>query len=454
MKTTIANKSWFHDSDLRLDASFHLNETNQIKHHFKHSPYNFTALSNQSSELFSGNIFKRTYVKDENRGLPYLTGSDIIKADIDSGKFISRKQAHSLQRLILNEGWILVSCSGTLGNVVYTNKLFEGRIATHDLIRIVPNNKDVKPGFLYAYLASRYGYALLTQSSYGGVVKHIEPHHIKNLPVPIFQPDKQQQIHDLITQSAELRVEANKHLMGTVNYFNERYSIKADRVGKIFTKNINKLSFSWAAYNNNLVCDQILKKLGNDFFYLGDRASSIFAPPLFKHIYLKRNNGHPFLTGSELTQFNPSYYRFLSPKGVRDINDYKVYKGTLLLYKSGTTDGGILGNVFIVDDILSSACLSDHVIRITISDLHLSYWVFAFLKSNPGIKLLQSLATGSMIPFITPERLKKIPIPKQNEHFDKIVEAIDRYLITHSESKRKETQAIQLVEKEIDQWHS
>lgn len=454
MKTTIAKKSWFHDSDLRLDASYHLSETNQVKHYFKHSPYNFTTLSQQASDVFSGNIFKRIYVKDKKRGLPYLTGSDIIKADIDSGKYISKKQAHNLQRLIIKEGWILVTCSGTIGNVAYANKLFDGRLATDDLIRIIPNKKDIKPGFLYAYLASRYGYVLLTQSSYGGVVKHIESHHIKKLIIPIFPPEKQQQIHDLIIQSAELRVEANKLLMDSVNYFNDRFSINARQVDKIFTKKIYNLTFSWAAYNNNLECDLIMNKIVNDFFYLGDRASNIFAPPLFKHIYLERNNGHPFLTGSELTQYNPRFYRYLSPRGVKDINDYKVYKGTLLLYKSGTTDGGILGNVFIVDEILSAACLSDHVIRIIMSDLRLSYWAFAFLKSNPGIKLLQSLATGSMIPFITPERLKKIPIPNPDEHFDQIVSAIDSYLIKHSESKRKESEAIQLVEKNIDQWQN
>ena len=153
-----------------------------------------------------------------------------------------------------------------------------------------------------------------------------------------------------------------------------------------------------------------------------------------------------------MTKFIKKYYRWLSPRGVKNINDYKVEKGTLLLYKSGTTDGGILGNVFIADDILHGACLSDHVIRITTDDLRISYWLYAFLKSSSGVKLLQKMATGSMIPFITPDRLLQVKVPKPNDKLDWIFEKIEGYIEKSSESHRKELKAIDLVEKEIESW--
>lgn len=46
MRCIIANKSWFNESDLRFDASFHLSDTNRIKHQYENSPYAFTDLSN------------------------------------------------------------------------------------------------------------------------------------------------------------------------------------------------------------------------------------------------------------------------------------------------------------------------------------------------------------------------------------------------------------------------
>ena len=81
-----------------------------------------------------------------------------------------------------------------------------------------------------------------------------------------------------------------------------------------------------------------------------------------------------------------------------------------------------------------------------------AYWAYAFLKSNAGIQLLLRLATGSMIPFITPERLKGLSIPKQDEQYEKITDLVDRYIFKRVLANNKENQAIFLVEKEIESW--
>lgn len=122
------------------------------------------------------------------------------------------------------------------------------------------------------------------------------------------------------------------------------------------------------------------------------------------------------------------------------------------MYKSGNTDGGILGNIFIADDILDGACLSDHVIRIFTNDLNMSYWIYAFFKSDAGIRILQKTATGSMIPFITPERLLNLRIPKPDDQYEPVSELIEKSLKCSVDSQIAENQAIALIEKEIDLW--
>ena len=91
MKALHVKNSWFSDSDLRLDASYHLSDGPIAKAKLKSSPYKSTTLINECDRIFSGNIFKRTYVESDKNGWPYLTGSDMIKADINSGKLISKK---------------------------------------------------------------------------------------------------------------------------------------------------------------------------------------------------------------------------------------------------------------------------------------------------------------------------------------------------------------------------
>lgn len=448
MKMLKIKSGWFLESDLRFDASYHSSDGILTKLKLKKSPYPVSKLGDETVEIFKGNIFKRTYVSNPEMGYPFITGSDMMKSNINSGKYISRKYTKTAN-LFFKKGWTLITRSGTLGNTVFTNEEFEKVIGTDDLIRVVPNNMNVLGGYLYSYLSSRFGYGLLTQSGYGGVVKHIEPHHIVDLPIPILPIVKQEEIHNLVVEASILRVEANKLLKEATKYFEAKYHV--GRISKIFSKKLTDLSFSWASYNNNIECDKIEESY-KDYIKIGDVATKCFAPPLFKHIYLSKDNGHPFLTGAELTKFIKKYYRWLSPRGVKNINDYKVDKGTLLLYKSGTTDGGILGNVFIADDVLDRACLSDHVIRITTEELKTSYWLFAFLKSSSGVKLLQKVATGSMIPFITPNRLLQVKVPKPNEKVNWIFDKIEGYIQKSSESHRMELKAIDLVEKEIESW--
>lgn len=450
MKTIIAKNNWFTNSDLRLDASFHLSEGHLTLIAFKNALIKAKPLSQITEKIFYGNRSKRVYVNKSEKGIPFIKGADIIKADFSSLKYISKARTANLSDYFLEEGWTLITRSGTIGNTAYVNNDFIEKAASDDIIRVVP--KNIPSGFLYAFLSSRYGQSLLKHGTYGAVIQHIEPEHIENIPVPIFPSQKQEKIHNLIVEAADLRVEANRLLEESIAYFNSIYASKTSKTTKIFVKNINDLSFSWAAYNNNKEVSEVIDKFSGNYLKIGDMSESVFAPPMFKHIYLTKDNGNPFLTGNELTRQNPKYYRWLSPKGVRNIQDYKVKKGTLLLYKSGTTDGGILGNVFIVDDNLEGACLSDHVIRIKINDINLSYWVYAFLKSDAGIKLLQALATGTMIPFITPERLCELRIPKPDANFQMTCKNVSEYLHKRVMANNKENEAIHLIEKEIDSW--
>src|SRR6185312_10140916 len=69
------------------------------------------------------------------------------------------------------------------GKVIASYSAHVGSIVSHDLLRVeLTDQGDF--GFLYAYLRSRFGRAMLSSSQYGGVIKHLEPEHVLQLPVP------------------------------------------------------------------------------------------------------------------------------------------------------------------------------------------------------------------------------------------------------------------------------
>lgn len=448
MKTEAVKYSSKSQSGLRFDASFHLSDGLKIRKIIKQSPYGYCLIKDVTSNIYCPGIFRRNYTSS---GIPFLGGGDIQKADYDSGKYLRAKTTPNHDILKIEKGWSLVTCGGTIGDTIFANSLLSRCWISQHVMRVIP--ASIKEGMLFSYLASKYGHLLLTTNTYGSVIPTLNASDIASLPIPNFPESFQQEVDDLIQESARLREEAAEALEEAVGYFNDKYPIN-NSIKKTFSIGLKDLKLGFAAYNNNLEVDEFINEYKDNSYELESKTSKIFAPPLFKHIYLNNDNGYPFMTGSELTQFNLRYYRWLSPRGVKDIRDYVVKKGTLLLYKSGTTDGGILGNVFIADKKLDGCCLSDHVIRVVFNDEKQAYWAFAFLRSKGGVRMLQRLATGTMIPFITPERLSHIFIPNPDDKFDRIVELVETYINKNSESKEKEDRAISMVEQEIEKWNN
>lgn len=434
---------------MRFDGSFHLSDGLEVRRMIKNSPYGLSTIRDITKDIYCPGIFRRNYTKS---GYAFLGGGDIQKADYDSGKYLKKIRTPNWEILEVKKGWTLVTCGGTIGDTVFTNNLLAKCWVSQHVMRVIPND-SIKEGMLYAYLATKYGKLLLTTGTYGSVIPTISSENIAVLPIPNFPDSFQKEVDDLVQQSATLREQAAAKLDEAVKYFDDQYQISPD-TQQIFTKKVNNLPMGFASYNNNLEVDAFIETYKSHSVKLANITTKVFAPPLFKHIYLNKDNGYPFMTGSELSKFNLRYYRWLSPRGVKDINDYIVRKGTLLLYKSGTTDGGILGNVFIADDQLDGCCLSDHVIRVVFKDEKMALWTFAFLKSKGSVRMLQRLATGTMIPFITPERLSELFIPTPDDKYDEIASLIEDYVKLISQSKQDENKAITMVEQEIEKWQS
>ena len=446
MKTGVVNNK-FLVSQIRLDGKFNLSEGLQVRKLVHKSPWGITSINEVTSDIYCPGIFHRHYVSS---GIPFLGGADIQKQEINSDKFLCKATTPNWKILEIKRGWTLVTCGGTIGLTAFANNLFTKCWVSQHVMRVIPSS--IKEGMLYAYLSSKYGHLLLTTNTYGSVIPTLNADNIGSLPIPLFPESFQTEVDNLIQESARLREEANDKLEEAIEYFNEHYPIK-DGIQQYFYKKVSELKNGFAAYNNNLEVDDYIRSYSSNSFIVGDEAEECFAPPMFKHIYLLKDNGYPFMTGSELQRFNLRYYRWLSPRGVKDINDYVVHKGTLLLYKSGTTDGGILGNVFIVDNLLDGCCLSDHVIRVVFKDLKKAYWTYAFLKSKGGKRILIRLATGTMIPFITPEKLSDIPIPNPDGHYEKVIQDIEECIDKSSRAKVAENKAITMVEDESEKWN-
>lgn len=449
MKTIVANKSWLAESDLRLDASFHLSDGRLTIVAFKKANIETRPLHKVTEKIFYGGRARRVYVKNKEYGLPFIKGADIVKSDFSSLKILSRKRTANLNEYFLEEGWTLITRSGTIGNTAYVNKDFINKAASDDIIRVIP--KTLPSGFLYAFLSSKQGQALIKNGMYGAVIQHIEPEHIANIPIPIFSTDKQEEIHSLIVEAAKLRVDANRLLEEAHKKLSsELLLIKPKRISNSFSiKTINqshteRFESSYYLSIGRDYIDQILSR--NKYTYLKDVTSDIFRPGIFKRVYVN-NNGITFLGGADIVKANPNSDKKLSKK-TKGIEKLKLKKDWILC-----TCGGTIGNVVYVDSEIAKCTASQHILRLIPNEKIQSGYLYALLSSEIGNEMIKSYTYGSVIPQIEPHHIELLPIPKiKKETENEIHYMVMNYVHYLESAKQLESKAIQLVETEIDQW--
>lgn len=194
----------------RADASYHVPIVNAIVDILKKNAAEVTNVGDEriSSDVVLPGRFKRVYV-EKDYGVKFIGGKEMHQLIPTTEKYLSKK-AHKKQlegSLGIKPYSILTPARGSLGDVELPCKHFYSWAISDNMMQIL-SNKNVC-GYLYIFLNSEYGKALIQRFTYGGVVDAIEPFHIQSVEVPILRnQDVQKQINDLALQANEKRYKA------------------------------------------------------------------------------------------------------------------------------------------------------------------------------------------------------------------------------------------------------
>ena len=471
-KGIINSKSFFNaEAGLRIDPDIYLSEGSVIRNELKNLPYQRSTVGENAADVFCGNIFSRFFVSKPDHGMPYLSASDTMLADLDTGRYLSKKQASSLSYLMLKKDWILVTCSGTLGNLTYTNRNFENHIATHDLIRIIPNSNKVNRGTLYAFLSSKFGYYQITQSQFGGVVKHINAEQTKGIVVPVFPDIFQQEVDKLIQESAVLREQATilvkdaKALLKleaglpdlTVedyNYFIPRYE---GRAVSTFSRNIKELgtiSFNAFNYSERVRINILerLKSIKNISFYDALDENKLRSPSGVAVTELKEGHGIMLINQSDI--FNRIVKGKWVPKKQKYTKDL-LEEGEILIAKIGTLgENETFCRCIYVGEELKGQLISSAFYRFKPSNKIPSGYLYAWLSSDYGFRLIRSSQYGTKQCYPNPSILYNYPVPiiddDKMKEVDRMIKDAHHLMHLANDNERK---AIAMVEAEIEKWN-
>ncbi|RCJ29559.1 hypothetical protein A6769_35500 [Nostoc punctiforme NIES-2108] len=465
MKIKVIRSSWMEEEGRRLDCNPYLSGAFEAKVILeklsaKKQPLHEVTKGGLKG-IFNGPRFSRNYVEDPEHGIPFLGSTDILAADLSNLTLLSKKQIASHPELLIDEGWTLITCSGTIGRMAYSRSDMKGMAGSQHFMRVVADNNKILPGYLYAYLSSKFGVPLVISGTYGSIIQSIEPHHIADLPVPRLGADIEQTVHELITAASIKRTKALNILYESDKILENKIQLPRlpdlHEISKPLVAGVSSSSLRMrfdGAFHSPLALEveKAITKANCDILTLAHRSvtQNLFKPNIFKRQWVESENyGPAFVSGNDIYRMSPSPERFVSKKS-KDIETYLLKKGWIVFQAAGQLNG-IFGWPILVNSHLDGMFCADDVFRLVPHNQSDAGYIYAYLRSNYGQRLLKRQAYGYSIPRVVYEHVEQVLIPWPDE---KTRQSIGQPVFNAWEDLSKaiqiEAQAVKIVESTID----
>lgn len=444
----------------RLEASVFDVEAKQSRQIIQNGKYPLTFIGGDSglTTSYTGTRFKRIWLKKSD--YPIFQPSSITDIKPAPDGYISHLTQTNIDKLRVNKGQILMTCSGTIGKLTYVSSTFDNQIFSHDLLRI-DCKKQSDAGYIYTYLKSKIGNKILLTNSYGAVVTHIEPEHLASVPIPNAPIEIKAKINNLISRSYELRDKSNNLIdEATSLLINELHLPSIEEFEQDDYNSINAFSIKLSDMKNRADCSYhipIVAKIINhlneyaeEVTTVGDAriSKNIILAGVFKRTYVDEEYGYPFLGGKEITQLNPKTEKFLSKTihKKRYEKELKVAENMILV-----SDRGTIGTVAIVPKHWNDYAVSQNVLKVIPADIDIAGYLYIYLNSVYGKVLMQRQTYGSVVDMIDNNSLSAVEMPLLK---NKSIQARINGLALEANEKRYEAycleqEALKIMDEEV-----
>lgn len=410
------------EGDFRLNAEYYAHDNNfSLAKHLK------TKKLSEIANVVGFGPFKRYYIDNIKHGVPLISSSEMMELNPSCDGIISTELTKDYKKYLVKQNTILVSCSGTIGNVTLVDARLTNKAISQHALRVIPlDNNHI--GFVYSFLNSNYGQSIITGKKSGAVIDEIYAADLNIIDIPIVPTEAIKEINKLILSAYTKRDEANEYL---------------EKAQLLVLKNNNLPNFSKAELTTLDPSDEVeinytsLNEFTIDFrldahFYnpLAELAvTNIMAfSPRFENLfdvancsfkgsrsirnYVDKAHGVPFLSGKNIIQIRPDF-KYISSSETSNLSDMIVQKNQILISRSGT-----LGRTVFVWKNYENCAASEHLIRVNPnSELIDEGYLYAFLSSDYGYHQLLRYKHGSVIDEITEDQISQsiIPLPSDKQ---------------------------------------
>lgn len=446
-------------SGCRLEGSFYGSDGYRAARSLFRSGFDLIELGTTAKVLWFG-PFPRIYVDDPLYGVPFLSSSEMMEARLEPGKFVSSSLSRNLEALLVQEGTILISRSGTIGNIAYCTRDFAALAVTEHAIRVIPYEQQ-KAGLLYFFLQSPAGQFLVKRSRSGSVVESIYEADISSLLVPLLPIRLRERLTEMLEEVSRLRVEANRllttaegevqrqcnlpQLPADVNQF-EAFVRRSDQVLESISTygslRLDATAFDQTATRIRSAIAQVahdqLRNLSEEIIYIG----KVYRVPVEDKAF-----GAPLLSGRDLVMVRPAAEKYLSVLNAKHIERCRLLRGWVLVSRSGN-----IGRVAMCHRNFEGYVGSEDILRIVGRDDHADpYYIRAFLSSIYGQVQMSAAVYGSVILHMTGEQLGKVLVALPPDRGKEIGDIVRKAYDHRADAVELEDTAVGLFESAIEE---
>lgn len=397
---------------------------------------------------------KIVWVEDEELGLPFVRSSDILKVDLSNQTLISRRQVAANNLFQCPEGTTLITRSGTIGRMAYMRSDMVDTAISQDVLKVVPDESKIRPGYLYAFLNSKYGLPIVMGGTFGSIIVHIEAENISELPVPRLG-EVEEKAHELVRQAAELRVQAAKLISEQIRELEEeiaggpiRWEHNNPQAFSVGTQTVNHLFNRLDAFHYIGFVGEALQKAKVPLVEISHHADALY-PPFMKRIRVEEG-GVEFLGGTEMLTLDQRSDSHIA-SSTKDLDQFIVKEGYVLFQCDGQRYG-IFGRPVLANRNIIGKAVTQHMMRIIPHDKRDAGYIFTYLATGFGRRLLMRFSAGTSIPSLNENGARKILIYWPDEERRRTLSQIaERAWENRARATELEDQARALIERTIEE---
>lgn len=389
--------------------------------------------------------FRRVYAADGEAHIGYLRPHDIFRylpVEVDR---LSLKRSKKLENYRVKRGMILQTCSGrNLGPSVIVDRHTAQFALSHDLVRIEVDDARMRH-YLSAFMQSKTGQGLLRRDKSGSVIDHITVEHVKAQELPLLDDSDIDRAAELIGKSFALIEEARDELTtALVDYENALPSPDRPsplRAGWSITSGQLQDRLDSASYDPWVA--QIRKELLSAGGVPVAEVADVRKPPgRYKTYYVGADYGIPFLSGTQILQFEVINQRYMASKTFTDPELYKLRAGWSVYQADGRAEEALGLPAFVPEDRAGWAA-SGHVGRLVPKNGTNPGWLWLAASTWQVQVQIKSLASGSVVDSTYPADMERVIIPPA---LDVDGTAIEAAWAKFTQARHLKSQATQLID--------